>query len=69
MKLTTHLHPMQRSKNEWSYTSTPRLAFMVWCLVRIKGTGTNRIIVTARGSTTDGNGRGEREDRASPSLY
>jgi hypothetical protein len=23
MKLTTHLHIVPRSKNEWSYTSTP----------------------------------------------
>jgi hypothetical protein len=23
MKLTTHLHLLPRSKNEWSYTSTP----------------------------------------------
>jgi len=23
MKLTTHLHPVPRSKNAWSYTSTP----------------------------------------------
>jgi hypothetical protein len=23
VKLTTHLHLVQRSKNEWSYTSTP----------------------------------------------
>jgi hypothetical protein len=25
VKLTTHLHLVQRSKNEWSYTSTPPL--------------------------------------------
>jgi heme/copper-type cytochrome/quinol oxidase subunit 2 len=23
VKLTTHLHPVPRSKNEWRYTSTP----------------------------------------------
>jgi hypothetical protein len=23
-----------RSKNEWSYTSTPQYAFMVWCPFR-----------------------------------
>jgi len=23
-----------RSKNEWSYTSTPQYAFMTWCLVK-----------------------------------
>jgi hypothetical protein len=25
MKLTTHLHPVLRSNNEWSYTSTPTI--------------------------------------------
>jgi hypothetical protein len=33
VKLTTHLHLVPRSKNEWSYTSTPQFAFMAWCLV------------------------------------
>jgi hypothetical protein len=28
---TTHLHPVPRSKNVWSYTSTPEYAFMAWC--------------------------------------
>jgi hypothetical protein len=28
VKLTTHLHLVPRSKNEWSYTSTPQYAFM-----------------------------------------
>jgi hypothetical protein len=37
MKLTTHLHLVPRSENEWSYTSTPQYAFMVWCLVKGQG--------------------------------
>jgi hypothetical protein len=28
VKLTTHLHLVQRSKNVWSYTSTPQYVFM-----------------------------------------
>jgi len=38
VKLTTHLHLVPRSKNEWSYTSTPQYAFMAWCLVKSTGT-------------------------------
>jgi hypothetical protein len=34
VKLTTHLHLVPRSKNEWSYTSTPQYVFMEWCLVK-----------------------------------
>jgi hypothetical protein len=34
VKLTTHLHLVPRSKNEWSYISTPQYAFMAWCLVK-----------------------------------
>jgi hypothetical protein len=34
VKLTTHLHLMPRSKNAWSYTSTPQYVFMAWCLVK-----------------------------------
>jgi hypothetical protein len=34
MKLTTHLHLVRRSRNVWSYTSTPQYAFMAWCLVK-----------------------------------
>jgi hypothetical protein len=26
-----------RSKNEWSYTSTPQYAFMAWCSVKAQG--------------------------------
>jgi hypothetical protein len=37
VKLTTHLHLVPRSKNEWSYTSTPPYAFMAWCLVKALG--------------------------------
>jgi hypothetical protein len=31
VKLTTHLHLVPRSKNAWSYTSTPQYAFVAWC--------------------------------------
>jgi hypothetical protein len=34
VKLITHLHLVLRSKNTWSYTSTPQYVFMVWCLVK-----------------------------------
>jgi hypothetical protein len=35
VKLTTHLYLVPRSKNAWSYTSTPHYAFMAWwCLVK-----------------------------------
>jgi hypothetical protein len=34
MKLTTHLHLVLRSKNVWSYTSTPQYAFMAWCSLK-----------------------------------
>jgi len=37
MKLTTHPHLVPRLKNEWSYTSTPPYAFMVWCSVTVQG--------------------------------
>jgi hypothetical protein len=37
VKLTTHLHLVPRSKNEWSYTSTPPHAFMAWCSVKTQG--------------------------------
>jgi hypothetical protein len=37
VKLTTHLHIVLRSKNEWSYTSTPQYAFMAWFLVKAQG--------------------------------
>jgi hypothetical protein len=32
--MTTHLHLVPRSKNAWSYTSTPQYVFMAWCLVK-----------------------------------
>jgi hypothetical protein len=38
VKLTTHLHLVPRSKNEWSYTSTPQYAFMAWCSVKARTT-------------------------------
>jgi diadenosine tetraphosphate (Ap4A) HIT family hydrolase len=34
VNLTTHLHLVPRSKNEWSYTSTPQYSFMAWCSVK-----------------------------------
>jgi hypothetical protein len=37
VKLTTHLHLVPRSKNEWSYTSTPQYALMAWCSVKAQG--------------------------------
>jgi hypothetical protein len=33
VKLTTHLHLVPRSKNEWSYTSIPQYVFVTRCLV------------------------------------
>jgi len=30
VKWTTQLHLVPRSKNEWSYSSTPQYAFMAW---------------------------------------
>jgi hypothetical protein len=35
--MTTHLHLVPRSKNEWTYTSTPQYAFMAWCSVKTQG--------------------------------
>jgi hypothetical protein len=40
VKPTNHLHLEPRSKNAWSFTSTPQYAFMAWCSVK-KSTGTN----------------------------
>jgi hypothetical protein len=37
VKLTTHLHLVPSSKNEWSYTFTPQYAFMAWCSVKAQG--------------------------------
>jgi hypothetical protein len=34
VKVTTHLHLVPRSKNAWSYTSTPPYIFMARCLVK-----------------------------------
>jgi hypothetical protein len=34
VKVTTHLHLVPRSKNSWSYTSTPQYVFMAWCSVK-----------------------------------
>jgi hypothetical protein len=33
VKLTTYLHLVLRSKNEWSYNSTPQYAFIAWSSV------------------------------------
>jgi hypothetical protein len=37
VKLTPHLHLTPRSKNGWSYTSTPQYAFIAWCSVKAQG--------------------------------
>jgi hypothetical protein len=37
VKLTTHLHLVPRSKNEWSYTSTPQYTFIRWCSDKAQG--------------------------------
>jgi hypothetical protein len=37
VKLITELHLVPRSKNEWSYTSTPQYAFMAWFSVKAQG--------------------------------
>jgi hypothetical protein len=34
VKLTTHLSLVPRSKNEWSYISTPHYALIEWCSVK-----------------------------------
>jgi len=34
VKLITHLCLVPRSKNAWSYTSTPQYVFIVWCLIK-----------------------------------
>jgi hypothetical protein len=37
MQLTTHLHPVPRSKNAPSYTSAPQYFFIAWCSVKAQG--------------------------------
>jgi hypothetical protein len=37
VKLTTHLHLVQRSKDARCYTSTSQYAFMVWCSAKAQG--------------------------------
>jgi hypothetical protein len=37
MKLTTHLHLVPRTKNEWRCTSSPQYALMAWCSVKAQG--------------------------------
>jgi hypothetical protein len=34
LKLNTNLHLVPRSKNAWSYTSTPHYVFMLWWLIK-----------------------------------
>jgi hypothetical protein len=34
VNLTTHIHLVPKSKNVWSYASTPQYAFMAWCSAR-----------------------------------
>jgi len=36
VKLTAHLHLVPKSKNAWSYTSTPQYASMALCSVKKK---------------------------------
>jgi hypothetical protein len=36
-KLTTHVHLVLKSKNEWSLNLLPQYAFMAWCLVKAQG--------------------------------
>jgi len=36
VRLTAHFHLVPRSKNEWSFMSTPQYAFMAWCSVKEK---------------------------------
>jgi hypothetical protein len=36
IKLTTHLHLVQRSRNAWSYTTLPQYVFIAWCLVKFR---------------------------------
>jgi hypothetical protein len=37
VKLTTHLHVVQRSKNEWRYTSTPSIHLHGMVLIEAQG--------------------------------
>jgi hypothetical protein len=37
VKLTTHLHLVPKSKNEWSYTSALQYASVTWCSVKAQG--------------------------------
>jgi len=43
VKLITHLYLAPRSKNAWSYTSTPQYAFMEWFSVK-NSTGTTLLL-------------------------
>jgi hypothetical protein len=37
VKLTTHLHQVPRSRNEWSYIPLLQYSFMAWCLFKAQG--------------------------------
>jgi len=37
MTMTTYLHLVLRSKNAWSYTSTPQYVFMEWFMAKQRG--------------------------------
>jgi hypothetical protein len=52
-KLTTHLHLVPKSKNAWSYTSTPQYAFMAWCLVKNKDNFTFTLAYTQLSSVAN----------------
>jgi hypothetical protein len=58
VKITIHLHLVPRSKNAWSYISTPHYVFMAWYSVKRKHrdnfTLTVRLIEGIRGSWKEG---------------
>jgi hypothetical protein len=45
VKLTTHLPLVPRSKDEWSYISTPRYVFTALCSAKSTGTTFTIIII------------------------
>jgi len=42
VKLTTDLHLVPRSNNEWRYTYTPQYALMAWYSAKAQGKQSNR---------------------------
>jgi len=49
VKLTTHLHQVPRSIMRGVIPPLPQYAFIVWCLVKKKSTGTNYLYLYAFG--------------------